>query len=279
MPSTGIESFFWQIEQFFENIEPWILITAAVVLVLFFILLAIVVSILQVALSSIGRAGLVRGAWMVDEGAERLKLGELLKESLQYFWRIFGLYILLWLVSTMLVFVVIAIFLIITIFTLGIGLLCLIPMLIPLICIMVPVSWAVTALIEFIIVAIVGEDIGIMDGVKRAWGVARNNLGPAAVMTLILIIGGGIVHIVIAIPAIAIVIPLVLGGVGSAIFDSGTPIGIGVAIAVALLCLYLPVAILLGSVLQAYIISAWTLTFRRLTGRGVEALVPVEQVE
>ncbi len=47
--------------------------------------------IIAIFLGTIGKIGLIRGAWQVEGGAENLIFGQLFSESTPYFWRMFGL--------------------------------------------------------------------------------------------------------------------------------------------------------------------------------------------
>jgi hypothetical protein len=115
-------------------------------------------------------------------------------------------------------------------------------------------------------VAILGEDRGVVDGLSRGWNVIKANFGPMIVMSLIILIGNLIIGLIIALPALIILIPLMGGIIGGAlsgnlhIFGSGVIIGI-----ILLICVYGPIAYVLESIVQTYVSTAWTLTFRRLT--------------
>ena len=113
-------------------------------------------------------------------------------------------------------------------------------------------------------IAIVVEDLSMLDGLKRGWEIFRANIGNMIVMALILVIGGGIVGFVMALPLMFAIFPLIIGGVTAAAGEA--PLFAGGGAMVSLLCCvsYLPVLIVLGGVLQAYIKTAWTLTYMRL---------------
>lgn len=235
-----------QIQQWAQ--QNWWIILLVIVFVFALILVSIV-------LSTYGRIALARGTWQVDEGKNKLTFGELFADSSPYFWRILLLSLLIFLFSIALVIILI----VPVVLTMGIGLICLLPFL----CLLVPVSWVASIIIEQAIVATIGENLGIIDGLKRGWQVFRSHIGETIVMGLILGIGGTILRFLISLPALIIVLPFI----GSLMMRTETAIRTGVTISVVLLCLYMPIAWFLGGVLQAYISSAWALTYRRLTGR------------
>ncbi len=254
----------------FQNLPPWLedlgrtfermvedgTIWWVVAGIVVFILLMIAVTLM---LSAIGRAGLARGTWLADSEDGVLNLSRVWRESRHYFWRVLLLTLLIGVGSAVLVLILIAPAILLGIATMGIGLLCMIPFL----CLIVPVAIAIGVLEELAVVSITGEDKGVFESIRRSWQVIRSNLGPVVVMTLILLVGGGIARVVIGLPAILILVPIVIGLIaGSEAAMTGGFIAAGV-----ILLIYLPIALLLSSVLQAYLGSAWALTYRRLVAK------------
>jgi hypothetical protein len=184
---------------------------------------------------------------------------ELFKESLPYFWRVLGLSILLFLVFFVAVMFGVLVFMAATMVTFGIALICLVP----LCCLMIPIMWAIGVILEQAYIAIVVEDRGMADGLSRGWEVVKTHWEPMLVMGAILIFGAMIVGLIIAVPMFLILFPLffTMGFTGG---DNMTALVIGG------LCflVYLPVLILASGIIKAYVHSAWTWTFLRVTGRG-----------
>jgi hypothetical protein len=247
-----------QFEQFFGNIERfandlwWIfglLICMTCVLVL-----------VAIFLSTIGKIALIKGTLKAEEGADRMGFVELFNASTPYFWRVFGLSLLLFFVFFVAVMFGVLVFMAAAMATLGIALICLVP----LCCLMIPVMWAVGVILEQAYIAIVVEDRGISDGLARGWEVVKTHWEPMLVMGVILIFGAMIVGLIIAVPMFLIMFPLffTMGITGG---DNMAPLVIGG------MCflVYLPVLIVAGGILKAYVQSAWTLTFLRVTGRGL----------
>jgi hypothetical protein len=248
-----------QIEHWFQQ-NWWVIIA---LLILFFVLFLVVI-----VLGTFGRIGLARGTWVTDEGKEKISFGELFSASGAYFWRVLLLAILIFAITFALLIVLLVPAIGLTVITFGLGLLCMLPLL----CLLIPLSWVLSVIVEQAIVAIVGDNLGVVDGLKRGWEVFRAHLPETLIMGLILGIGGGIVRFIIAIPAFLILIPLI----GSAVIDSARLLQTGIIISVVLFCIYIPFAIFFNGVLTAYISSAWALTYRRLTGR--EKSVPAIEV-
>ena len=163
----------------FVNDNLWIIIVIAAALIL--------ISLVFYALGMMGRIALIKGTFKAEGGAESLSFGELWSESLPYFWRILGLNLLLGLA----VLILIVPFVILGIVTAGVGFICLLPLL----CNLVPLSWALLVVLEQAQAAIVIEELGIMDGIRRGWQVAKSNIGAMIIMALILFIGGAVLGV------------------------------------------------------------------------------------
>ena len=244
-------------QQYFQiNLPDWqIALIVGVVLLVVFVLI-----VLAIFLSTIGRIGLIRGAQQVEGGAASLAFGELLSGSMPYFWRVFGLSLLVGIVSTVVIGGVLLLAVFGTVITFGLGLLCLVP----LICLLVPLVWFLSLVVEQSIISIVLGNLGVLEGLQAGWDLVRANLGAIIVMGLILSLGVGLIGgFIIGLPVFFIVIPAVIG----AMTESRAVLSGGLLIAGLCLVVYLPVAIFLNGILRGYIETAWTLTYMQLKGR------------
>lgn len=234
----------------------WIFIVAA--LVIFLLVVVIII------LSTYGRIGLTRGAWKGDEGVARLTFAELFAESGRYFWRVLGLALLIFGITAAAGLIIAVGTAGVAVVTLGLGVLCLIP----LFCVLGVVAWVLEIIVRLAVIAITGEDKGVIEGLQSAWNTVRAHLGESIVMGLILGIGGGIVRFIIALPFLAALIPLfpLMANQTQQTLERGL---IGAAV---VFCIYLPVAIFLSGIVEAYVGTAWTLTYRRLTGHSRAAV-------
>ncbi|MBW7918721.1 MAG: hypothetical protein DYG87_02170 [Anaerolineae bacterium CFX3] len=249
---NGYNPFGSDVDQFFTQTGDWLSqywwVVALIVAAVFALVL------LSIFLGAIGRIGLIRGTLQAEEGAEQLSFGELFKGSLPYFWRVFGLTFLIGLISLLALLPFFAF----GVLTAGIGFLCLLP----LFCLLIPVSIALSLIIEMANVAIVKENVGLVDGFKRGWEVVRGNAGPVIVMGLILLAISFVLGLLIAIPILMIILP---AGISVALNQgqSMTPLLIGGLCFV----MFLPVAILVSGILNAFLGASWTLTYLRLTSK------------
>ncbi|HEX8992485.1 MAG TPA: hypothetical protein VF784_12470 [Anaerolineales bacterium] len=228
--------------------------------VVLFILVVLVLFLLALFLGTIGRIGLIRGTFKADGGAEHLGFMELWDESLPYFWRIFLLALLVGLAAFFLVLALVAVGIGAAVFTFGIGFLCVLP----LFCVLFLALVFAGIVIQQAESAIVIENLGIMDGVRRGWDVVKTHLGPILIMWLILLVIGFVVGIVLALPILIVLVPAAIA-FGTANYQATTFDYTPLIVGLVCCAVYFPFLLVLGGILQAYLQSAWTLTFLRLT--------------
>jgi hypothetical protein len=235
---------FYAIDRLFRQVPDW----AWLVIGLAIIALVILLVIAAIVLNAVGRAGLVRGTQLAEQGVERLAFGELFRYSLRYFWRIFGLSLLVGIATFLGVLFVGIPF---SIITCGIGALILVIALL-----LLPI------VVEMSITAIVIENLGVIDGLRRGWQVFRDNLGTMIIMGLILSIGlGFLVLLVIGGPTILLLAPLI----GGVIYGTEQSLQTGLLISGLCFLGLLPLLLIVMGALRAFIGASWTLTFLRLT--------------
>lgn len=242
---------FQDLERFFETIPPWVPVLAALVGLLLFILF--------IVLGTFGKGGLLRGAWLADGGETGFSFGRLWGEGGRYFWRIFLLGLLVFGAVFLAMMVLLVPAILLSVVTMGIAMLCLIPFL----CLLVPVFILLSVVVNLAMIAITGEDLGVMDGLRRGWEVFRAHIGEIIGIGLILVVGTAVANFIIGLPALMIALP----AIGGILDGSGRFTGVGITTTIVLFLLYLPFLLALRGIVQSYVDTAWTVTFRRLTGR------------
>ncbi|MBL8063790.1 MAG: hypothetical protein JNK32_12255 [Anaerolineales bacterium] len=241
----GMEQFTEQAGEFFQQ---YMLIIIAVCLVI------VVLSFLFYALGMMGRIGLLKGVYKVEQGVTALQFGELWSESMPYFWRFFGLNFLVGLAFL----VILLPFIAIAIATMGVGLACLLPM----ICLLVPIAWVVNVILEQGQAAIVAEDLTITEGFRRGWEIAKSDIGGMIVLSLVLGIGSAIIGFIMALPLIAAMLPFIFSMMS---YESGAPFPPTAWISIVCCVAYFPVLLVLNGILTSYMKTAWALSYLQLT--------------
>jgi hypothetical protein len=258
----GMENFTQNMDKLFNGSgeQTWIPIIIGILCLLFILML------IFVFIGTVGRIGLIKGTLLAETGQEKISFGQVWSASTPYFWRVFLLNLVMGLVVGIAFLILLIPLVLIGIVTMGIGLICLIPIF----CLLIPVGFAINVIIEQANIALVVEELGIMDSVKRGWRVCRENLGPIAVVALVILIGGGLAGFIIYLPLILVLLPIFAG----VISNDQTVLTGSLVTAGVMLCCLLPVIIGLNGILQSYIGSVWTLTFLRLTRIKPEDSMP-----
>lgn len=262
--STANPDVTWTMDQppyWFDNFAFNFSDTQGILLLCGAILLGLLLVALIIFLSTIGKIGIIRGVSDVELGAQvsRLRFGELFRLSTPYFWRIFGMYFLV-VLAFIVAIIVLAVPLAITV----VGIFCLI-------CLAPLAAFLLFAVLELAANAIVIEDLGVIEGLKRSWMLVRTKFGPVFVMWLILFVIGLIGGLILALPFFLLAIPWFVGSVVS----GSEALQFGWVLWLVCGCLYLPFLLVLSGIMQSYIGSAWTLTFLRLIGKEKSDAEPV----
>ncbi len=244
-PNQALEEF----GRFITSVPVW----AWILLVLFLMVVGFILSVIFLFASTLGQTGLIKGASLADQADQEdppLSFGTIFNAIKPHYWKVLLLNLGVILVGLFGGLILAVPILIITICTCFIG-----PLL------FMVIGWFINVLVNFTMIAIIEEGLGIFDAIGRAWRVITRNLGKVVVMFLILGIGGIIITAIISLPMLIVPVPLV----ANLLLTGARSITAGLIISLLLTILVLPLIIFLSGVLQAFILAAWTLTFRRLT--------------
>ncbi len=202
----------------------------------------------------LGSAACIEGTYQADKGAKKLSFDFLLRNSLQYFWKMIGLDLI---VSAGFIAMA-AILVVLMIVVKGFALLCTIPFLLT----FIPTAFIVQAIVEQSQKAIVIDKLGIRSAWHRGWEILKNNFWAIILMLLILNVGSYILMIIVYLPFYSPITALTkdLATISSqalplnALFSTKT-----------ILAFLFPVYGMFQGVVLTYIQSAWTITYLRLT--------------
>ena len=238
-----------------------------------------VIVLIQIFLSTIGSIGLIKGSAKADAGAEKLSFGELWKESIPYFWRVFWLSFFIGAPFAIVAVIIVASLLVALIPLMkddssAFGVLILLPVLCVLLCIILILAIILGFISTQAERAIVLEDKSLLDGFKRGWEVLTKNLGPILIVWLIVAAISFVAAIVIAVPLLVVMVPLLIAFMANmhSLNFSFTPWIIAFA---CVICAYIPISWLANGIMMTYLQSVWTLLYIRITKPKQEDQTPV----
>ena len=165
------------------------LLQMAIIIGIVIVLLVVVLRLITAFLGTIGQIGLVNGTYQVEEGDAKLAFGALLSKGWKSFWKVILFKLLLVGVGIVLAIVVI----LATVVTLGCGLILIIPA-------AIVFGFVYYILVEFALVAIVGDSIGIMDSIRDSWQLFKKNWMTTSIMGLLIGVINLIYSVIMLIP-------------------------------------------------------------------------------
>ena len=165
------------INQFVNNVGPSFFVALACV--------AVILAIFFWVVGIYGKVGLISGV-LNAEARRAVGFRVVAAEAWPVLGSALGLNFILALLPIAAVILLIILAIPVGILTLGIGLLCLIP----LVCLLIPIGIAYGVYIEMANISLVRDRQGVGLALSRAWQVFRDHLGPLAGMAIILILGG-----------------------------------------------------------------------------------------
>ena len=240
---------FSQLERMMNNNEPWFILG-------WFGFIGIFMLFSFVA-TGIGWTGVFKGTYEVEKDEQSITFSALWKISVPYFGRVLGILFLVGL-GMMLVFVVPAL---LGVVTAGLAFLCVLPMMF----ILIPLSFLAQMFMSLSIASGVADDTNVLTAIKTAWEVTLKNFWPLALMSLLLYLVQMAAGLVISIPAwgaqMLFMIPIMSDNIHPEMMF--TFFGV-------FMLIFMPLAFLVQGAAQAYVNSAWMLTYLRLT-RSPEA--------
>lgn len=224
------------------------------------VILVIVLAVATLILSIIGRGGLIGGVQLADR-KNAVTFGEAWRIGVKNF------------------VPVLLIGLVVFVLNLAVGTMSLFAAaticLAPLACVLSLLSIPIAVIAYFAQIAVVTENLSAAAAASRAWQVIKANFGAILILGLIVFGVSLVVGFILAAPFFFIGASLLVGLFALA---SGDAPQIGNAtLLISGLCFvaYLPVVIVIGGILQAWVTAAWTLAYEQFTGRaGAAVLAP-----
>ena len=232
--------------------------------------LIMLISIASIPVYIIGMTIPTLATYRIETGNGQVTFLGLAQDSLRYFWRVLGIFGLIWLGSVAIMMALFACIGVLAVVTFGLATICMFPIFL----LFIPIAMAVYAFMEQAISAVVVDDLRLSAAMQRAWDLVKKNIGVMALLSIIIYLGATVVSMVIAVP---MMIPMF-----SSIFSLGTqpPDAQFFENYMRNITLWVlafsPLYALFQGVILTFMQSAWTLTYMRLARPRDNAPVLVE---
>jgi hypothetical protein len=211
-----------------------------------------------------GIAGLTQGNLLAERSSESMTFREIHEAIRPYFWRVFGLNLLLGVSGMGIVFLLMMVLMILAIVTLGIGMLCFMPLM----CLLVPVMWFIGIVVIQALIALVAEDLSIKDSLVRAWKLVTGNFGPYLLVWLLVVIVSLVVGFVISLPSMAPVFSMWSTMMSPEVLDDPNTLLGKISDMVKWGLIWTPFIVVLRGILTAFTQSVWVQTYLEVREDG-----------
>ncbi|GAB4446638.1 MAG: hypothetical protein OHK0041_05730 [Anaerolineales bacterium] len=224
-------------------------------------------SLLSFALYVISSASVTFGVLRAEDGAEKLGAAELFKDSQKYWLKVLGVMLLTSLVVSIGVFVFFGCLVLFGAVTMGLGFICVQP----LILLLYPLMLAVYGFIEESLAAAVADDLDVIAAIQRGWELVKANFWSILLISFI-------VYFAVSLLSGFVVMPFMFPFFFSPFFMGGAepdPRTI-MLFAGGISLLMIPVMALVQGVGMTFLKAAYALTYLRLTRPKADAAIVSE---
>jgi hypothetical protein len=195
------------------------------------------------------------GVLNANEDGENSPASDLIRRSLPFFWRVLGLMLLFAAGIALLNLIIQAVLLLLTIVTLGLAALCMMPLTF----LMYPLLFGSIVWMEQAMNGIIVDNMTIEDAVRQGWNLLRNNLAPFTLMTLVIYFGVGIITGALMMP---MMVPFFIVPFSFMEHQTNWPI---LSISILWTLVFIPLFAFITGFSMIFSKSAWVLTYLRFT--------------
>ena len=159
-----------QLWQDMRSANPWMWVWV----ILAMVVVALLITAISLFFSTAGRGGLIKGLLLAEDKFDDkpIRFKEAWQGIKPYFWRLLLLRLFVGAALAILSAILVVLFIVITIMTLGLALCLLIPMVL----LAIPIGWLVKAVVANASIALVDEDLGVFKSIARSWQIVSANV-------------------------------------------------------------------------------------------------------
>ncbi len=244
--------------------------TAGTVLTTAFSIFFVLSLIFSYALQTLSMSAATLGIVRAERNEGSLLFLDLVRDGIQYFWRILGTMLIIGLTIGMVFFVFFMLMFLLTLVTMGMASFCMQPIMI----LLTPLLFLMLGLMEGAQVAVVAEGLGAWDAVKRAFQVVRANVWKYVIITIVIYIASTILSTLMTVPLMASMFAFPV------MFEMGaeSTYGAMMAVSIAVMCIFMLVVAAIQGVVGTWMKVSLALTYLRLTKTTEDQVVFVEEL-
>jgi len=234
-----------------------------------FVVFSIIVSLLSYVLYGISSSAVMLGVMRADGGSESFTFSELFNDSKPYWWRVLGVMLLIGFGVFAVFAVIFMCFAALGAVTAGIGFICLQPLML----LMYPLMLILYGIIEESQVAVIADELGVTDAIRRGWELVRANFWRVVLISLIAYFGVTFLSGIVMFPLMSpfFLIPFFMDS-GASDFNPRTMMLFMGGFSL----FFIPVMALVQGITLTFLKSTYTLVYLRLTKSQDNAPVVLE---
>ncbi len=240
-------------------------IESVIVTAMFVSMIVLMAASFAVAAYSMSAATL--GVLRAEKGEGSLAFLELLRDGGKYFWRVLGVMLVINLTIGMAFTLFFLCVFVSIVVTMGMASICFQPIMI----IIAPLSFFAVVIMESAESAVVVDDLGVMDALKRAFALVRTHFWKYALITLIIYLAGSILSSFLLFP---FMVPFFGLGVFAASSFPGMEPRFFPLIITGFMCILFPLMYVIRGVTLTFIKSALSLAYLQLTRAAESQVMP-----
>ncbi|HSO10864.1 MAG TPA: hypothetical protein VLT51_00720 [Anaerolineales bacterium] len=226
--------------------------------ILLFIGFSFFISILSFVLYAISSSSVTVGVVQVEGGIEKLETAKLFDDGKKYWMRILGVMLLIGLAISLVFLVIFGCMSLIGAVTMGLGFICMQPLFL----LMYPVMIVLYGFIEESQAAVVVDDLGVTDAIRRGWELVKANFWRILLISFIVYLGVGILSSIVVAP---FMIPFFFMPFFMDVTQPQTDMRAMMLVTGGISLLLVPVMALVQGVSITFLKTTYTLVYLRLT--------------
>lgn len=240
------------------------------IMIALFVFFQIVIVLGSWVLSTIARSATTLGVLRAEEGGPSASFMELIRGGLPFFWRIFGVMLVISFTIGLVFFIFFACILAFIFVTIGMRAICAQPLML----LSMPVSLLMMALMEQAEAAVIADNKPVMDAVKYAFDLVKAHVWKYLLITLIVYLGTTVIMSVVMVP---LMVPFM--GLSFIGFSPDSPFGSSMWMMGLFMLIFIPVIAFVQGIIATFMKSSLVVTYLRLTRSGQEPVSTLTSVD